>query len=83
MNEHMTISELFYCLIQDIEELTMHGPHELDETVEFLDEMNLKEISEELTEEDKTKLGLLESTLRGKGYDQFAEDLSVINERLV
>ena len=23
MNEHMTVSELFYCLIQDIEDYTM------------------------------------------------------------
>ena len=83
MNEDFTISELFYCLIQDIEDqYTMHGPHELDEIVEFLDETNAKELNNDLTPEDKSKLRLCESALRLKGYDQFAEDLCEINRRL-
>ena len=38
--DELTIGELFYCLIQDIEDqYTMHGPHELDEVVECLDKI--------------------------------------------
>lgn len=80
--DEFTISELFYCLLQDIEDLTMNNPHELDKIVEILDEINLKELSEKLTEEDKSKLKDIRWELECKGYEQFAEDLSVIIERI-
>ena len=85
MNEHMTVAELFYCLIQDIEDYTMtHDNCEsLDiiveklcniktvwDTGELLYENNIKQLEEICEHFDKFK------------YYQFAEDLNVILERV-
>lgn len=81
--DELTIGELFYCLIQDIEDqYTMHGPHELDEVVECLDKIKEAYDKDSLTKDDIAKLNLMESAFILKGYEQFAEDLNVIIERI-
>ena len=83
MNEHMTTGELFYCLIQDIEDYTMRNENEtLDNVVLQLDKIKEHYDNQILDESDKENLGLIYQLFIFKGYEQFADDLQQIIERL-
>ena len=83
MNEHMTTGELFYCLIEDIEDYTMRNENEtLDNVVLQLDKIKEHYDNQILDESDKENLGLIYQLFIFKGYEQFADDLQQIIERL-
>ena len=83
MNEHMTTGELFYCLIEDIEDYTMrHESETLDNVVLQLDKIKEHYDNQILDESDKENLGLIYQLFTFKGYEQFADDLQQIMERL-
>lgn len=83
MNEHMTTGELFYCLIEDIEDYTMRNESEtLDNVVLQLDKIKEHYDNQILDESDKENLGLIYQLFIFKGYEQFADDLQQIIERL-
>ena len=93
MNEHLTVGELFYCLIEDIEDYTMHESNEeLDDMLQTLEAVKEKYDKEKLDTDDVNVLNIIkqyfednkEDTLcfDNLNFKQFVEDLNVILERI-
>lgn len=86
MNEHMIIGELFYCLIQDIEDYTMlHNDNtkELNIIVEKL--CNIKMVydaNNTVFENHILQLQKIEQQFKEFGYAQFEQDIQEIIRRL-
>ena len=84
MNEHMTTGELFYCLIEDIEDYTMrHNDNieELDNIVIRLDEIKKSYDLYRIMYRNIDELEAIKSRFDELGYKQFSEDLEEIIER--
>ena len=93
MNDEFTVGELFYCLIEDIEDYTMHESNEdLDDMLKTLEAVKEKQDSEKLDSNDVNVLTIVEQYFEDNkddtpcfgnlNFKQFAEDLNVILERV-
>lgn len=84
MNEHMTTGELFYCLIEDIEDYTMRHDdniEELDNIVMRLDEIKKSYDLYRIMYRNIDELKYIKSRFDELGYEQFSTDLEEIIER--
>ena len=83
MNEHMTVAELFYCLIQDIEDYTMRNEDEgLDYIVELLDDVKEHWDKKSFGRLELTKLVSVTDYLEARHFEQFYEDSKALLERV-
>ena len=85
MNEHMTTGELFYCLIEDVEDYTMRHEdniEELDNIVIRLDEIKKSYDLYRIMYGNIDELKDIKSRFDELGYEQFSIDLQEIISRL-
>lgn len=91
--DKFTTNELFYCLVQDIEDYTMHESNEeLDDMLQTLEAVKGKYDNEKLDTDDINVLNIIKQYFEDNKEDtpcfdnlnfkQFAEDLNVILERV-
>lgn len=91
--DKFTTNELFYCLVQDIEDYTMHESNEeLEDLLQTLEAVKEKYDNEKLDTDDLNVLNIIKQYFEDNAEDvlcfdnlnfkQFAQDLNVILERV-
>lgn len=83
MNDDFTIDELFYCLIQDIEDYLMRADKEkLQSIVNILTDLKEKHSEDKFGKEEKQKMKSVVKDLKSLNIEEFYEDAQVIMEQL-
>ena len=91
--DKFTTNELFYCLVQDIEDYTMHESNEeLEDLLQTLEAVKEKYDNEKLDTDDVNVLNIIKQYFEDNAEDalcfdnlnfkQFSQDLNIILERV-